>query len=64
MDQIIAIYDYHGKRSEVLLKEGVYEVNFYVGDTWKHSTSFKNHMEAVRVAEQYSQTGSPKLLID
>jgi hypothetical protein len=64
MDQLIAIYDHHGKRSEVVLKEGVYSVNFYVGDTWKHSTDFKTHSEAVRVAEQYAQTGAPKLLLD
>ena len=62
--KVMAIFDHNGKRSEVIEENSTYKVDFYVGSTWKHSTDFKNYMEAVRVAEQYAETGTPRLLID
>ena len=61
----MAIFDHDGKRSEVIQEQdGIYTVNFYQGPKWKHATEFKSYMEAVRVAEQYAQTGRPQLLVD
>lgn len=63
--KVMAIFDHDGKRSEVIQEqEDIYIVNFYQGPRWKHATEFKNYMEAVRVAEQYAQTGRPTLLVD
>ena len=64
MTQVMAIFDHDGKRSEVIQENDVYTVNFYQGARWKHATDFKSYMEAVRVAEQYAQTGRPQLLVD
>ena len=60
--QIMAIYDYHGKRSEVIQEGTEFIVNFYMSNVWKHATTFRSHSEAVRVAEQYAATGAPTLL--
>ena len=62
--QVMAIFDHNGKRSEVIQEGDTYKVDFYIGSSWRHSTEFHNYMEAVRVAEQYAETGSPKLLLD
>ena len=64
MTQVMAIFDHDGKRSEVIQEGDIYTVNFYQGARWKHATDFKSYMEAVRVAEQYAQTGRPQLLVD
>jgi hypothetical protein len=55
---LMAVYDYNGKKSEVIREGTEYTVNFYSGDTWTHSTKFKVYGEALSVAEHYAEVGA------
>jgi hypothetical protein len=54
--QLMVVFANKNKRSEIVLENSEYTVNFYIDEIWKHSSKSRVYNEALRLAETFTAT--------